>query len=141
MTEEQEQEPDPAPLGIGIAANIVQHTTQGHGGSEVRRGTKHFAPGTKVWVLPQRWDWSDRLYVVGRHRGRFNRYIAIVMRTDRLENLRVRGVYSPALHRALADATDRPFWDTVDDARTMIDRFDRLVPRTADSHLGKGVEG
>ncbi|MFC9327313.1 hypothetical protein [Kitasatospora sp. NPDC057015] len=128
MTEEQAGEPDPALLGVGIAANIVQHTVQGHGGLEVRRGTKHFSPGAKVWVVPQHWDWSERLYVVGRHRGRFNRWIAVVMRTDRLENLRIRGVYSPALGRALSEVAGRPFWSSSDDAQTMIDRFDRLVP-------------
>ncbi|MEU8436759.1 hypothetical protein AB0F18_28400 [Streptomyces sp. NPDC029216] len=123
MTEELAAESDPALLGIGIVANIVQVTVQGYGGLEVRRGTKHFAPGAKVWVVPPHWDWSDRLYVVGRHRGRFNRYIAVVMRRDFLENLRVRGVYSPALARALADVVGRPFWNSVEDAQMMLDQW------------------
>ncbi|MFI6153771.1 hypothetical protein ACIBCA_13845 [Kitasatospora sp. NPDC051170] len=123
MTEELAANPDPALLGIGLAANIVRTTVQGHGGLEVRRGTKHFSPGAKVWVVPPHWDWSDRLYVVGRHRGRFNRYIAVVMRRDFLENPRIRGIYSPALARALADVTDRPFWTSTEDAQSMLDQW------------------
>ncbi|KQV14557.1 MULTISPECIES: hypothetical protein [unclassified Kitasatospora] len=123
MTEELTAEPDPALLGIGITANIVQVTVQGHDGLEVRRGTKHFTPGAKVWVVPPHWDWHDRLYVVGRHRGRFNRYIAVVMRRDFLENPRVKGVYSPALARALAEVVGRPFWDSAEDAQLMLDRW------------------
>jgi hypothetical protein len=34
-----------------IVANIVHERPYGPGGQEVRRGTKHFAPGAKVVIL------------------------------------------------------------------------------------------
>ncbi|MFI5532124.1 hypothetical protein ACIA8O_26675 [Kitasatospora sp. NPDC051853] len=116
-----EAEPEPGPFGFAIAANIVEFVAQGPGGLEVRRGTRHFPPGAKVWVVPQTWDWTDRLRVVGRHWGRFNRYIAVVMRKDRLENVRVRAVHSPALARALDGATWRPLWGSAEEAQAVVD--------------------
>ncbi|MFC0430116.1 hypothetical protein [Kutzneria buriramensis] len=79
--------------------------------AEVRRGLRHFAGGAKVWVLPPQWgDGGDSVFVIGRHRGRGqSRYVRIVIERFHLTNFRVRGVYSPAVHRELT----RPWkhWD------------------------------
>lgn len=89
------------PLTVGIAANVRRETGHGPGGRDVQRGTRHFAPGAKVWLLPQAWGMPDEQYpVVGRHRGSA-RYIKIVMQIRHLQNFRVRGVYSPALYAAM----------------------------------------
>jgi hypothetical protein len=57
------------PLGnaFGIAADVKRELARGEGGLDIRSGTKHFAAGAKVWVLPPRWgDGGDQVGVVGR---------------------------------------------------------------------------
>ncbi|MFD5085309.1 hypothetical protein ACFWOG_22015 [Kitasatospora sp. NPDC058406] len=87
-----------APLGLCVVANVAQVTAHGTGGGDLHSGLRHFAPGAKVWVAPPRWDpWDPGVTVVGRHRGNHRRYIAVVVQRRFLEDLRVRGIYSPAL--------------------------------------------
>jgi hypothetical protein len=91
---------------FGVVANVREETAQGEGGLEIRRGIKHFSGGAKVWVLPPQWgDGGDQVFVVGRHRGNRSGFIRIVVDSRHLENYRVRGIYSPALLRAMT----RPF--------------------------------
>jgi hypothetical protein len=86
-----------------VVANVAAETSHGEGGQEVRRGLKHFAPGAKVWVLPPQWgDGGESVFVVGRHRGRGRGRLArMVVARHHLVNFRVRGIYSPAVHREL----------------------------------------
>ena len=91
-----------------VVANVAVQTTFGPN-AEIRRGLTHFAGGAKVWVLPPQWgDGGDSVFVIGRHRGQ-SRYVRIVIERFHLTNFRVRGVYSPAVHRELT----RPWrhWD------------------------------
>jgi hypothetical protein len=75
-------------------ANIVQERAFGPGGQETKRGTKHFRPGAKVYVI----DWfpgmCENIVVIGQHR-RSRSYIKVVTRADWIENLRVKLAYSP----------------------------------------------
>ncbi|MFD5462030.1 hypothetical protein ACFWIQ_04250 [Kitasatospora sp. NPDC127059] len=98
MTDEQTGEP----LGHGVVANVARETAHGEGGPEIRRGLKHFGPGAKLWIAPPRWHPFDDVVVVGRHRGNGRRYVTLVIKVRFLDNFRVRGVYSPALLRALS---------------------------------------
>ena len=62
-----------------------------------RRGTKHFAPGARVYVYPVQWgDGWERMVVVGKKRGS-HRYIRKVMLGSMLENFRLKKVYSPSI--------------------------------------------
>jgi len=94
----------------------VAERRAGHGVVAIRRGTKHFAPGAKVYCLPPLWDayhkcrGVDHIVVVGRHR-RSHRYIALVMPTEWLTNWRVQLVYSPAVKRRMVHAVwERRAW-------------------------------
>ena len=86
-----------------VVANVAAETAHGEGGQEIHKGLKHFAPGAKVWVLPPQWgDGGENLFVVGRHRGRGpGRLARMVVGRHHLADFRVRGVYSPAVHREL----------------------------------------
>ncbi|TDD92630.1 hypothetical protein [Actinomadura rubrisoli] len=102
-------------LGWGVAANVVQERLAGPD-LEVRRGLKHFAGGAKVWIsLPFSGDGGERLYVVGRHRGS-HRYIRIIIQSCHLEHARAKAVYSPAVHRLLAEPVARMLFDSEEDA-------------------------
>ena len=89
-----ERKPIPEPVWC-ISANIVQERPYGPGGLETRRGTKHFAPGAKVYCVL--FFWSGLLTsvdIVGRHRG-LHRYVRMMVKHDWLTNLKVDLVYSP----------------------------------------------
>lgn len=131
---------------FGVVANVRRETAQGEGGLEIRRGTKHFSGGAKVWVLPPRWgDGGEKLYVVGRHRGNRSGYIRIVIGIEHLENFRVRGIYSPALMRAIerpAKGDTRAFgglWETREEAERFAEFRNRhsVWAKTSEGfHLG-----
>ena len=87
-----------------VVANVAEETASGEGGLELRAGTRHFAPGAKVWVLPPQWgDGGHQVIVAGHHRGtRGRRGLArMVMPRQHLTGFRVQGVYSPEVIRAL----------------------------------------
>lgn len=78
-----------------IVANIVNERPYGEGGLEMRRGTKQFAPGAKVYIVSFFWGVAgENLTVVGRQR-KTHRYITLSMQSKWLVNWRVELVYSP----------------------------------------------
>ena len=78
-----------------VTANIVPTRKFGPGGTETRMGTKHFSPGTKVYII----DWypgtCEDIIVVGLSR-KPKRFIKVVIRADWVENLRIKLCYHPA---------------------------------------------
>lgn len=74
-----------------VVANVVLERPYGPGGIEKRRGTKHFAPGAKVYIIE---FYNDAVMVVGRHR-KSHRFIRLMMNTKHLANWRAEAVYSP----------------------------------------------
>ena len=62
-----------------------------------RRGTKHFGPGTRVYVYPVQWgDGWERMVVVGRKKGS-RRLIRKIIDGYMLEDFRLKKVYSPTV--------------------------------------------
>lgn len=88
------QAPIPEPVWC-VVANVVMERTYGPGGAERRSGTKHFAPGAKVYVVGFFWGTGgERVTVVGRHR-KSHRFITLAMEAEHLANWRAELVYSP----------------------------------------------
>lgn len=86
-----------------IAANVVNERPYGEGGLEMRSGTKHFAPGAKVYVISFFWGMAgETLTVVGRHR-KSHRFITLSMRSKYLVNWRVELVYSPRVIKEIVN--------------------------------------
>lgn len=81
-----------------VATNAVLEHAYGPGGAETRRGTKHFAPGAKLYLV--NFLGRDRVTVVGRHR-KSNRYITTALRAAHLANWRAELVYAPAVLRQI----------------------------------------
>lgn len=85
----------------GLAANIVEERLYGPGGSLSSRGTKHFKPGAKVYVVSFYWGGAGEVCtVVGRHRGS-HRFVIMDLRTNCLTNPRTELVYSPHVIRQI----------------------------------------
>jgi len=67
-----------------VAANVIMERDYGPGGVEKRRGTKHFAPGAKVFVYDFFWGMGgESVTVMGRHR-KSHRFIQLSMRATHL---------------------------------------------------------
>ena len=80
-----------------LIANIRREGFPNAGPLDSRGGTKHFAPGARVYVFPVPWDgWWDRGPVLGKEKGS-GRYVRKVMGWERLENFRCKRVYSPTI--------------------------------------------
>ena len=63
------QDANTAPESYWTAVgNIVRERPYGPGGTEIRFGTKHFAPGAKVYVINWYAGLCRRIVVVGLHR-------------------------------------------------------------------------
>ena len=77
-------------------ANIVRERPYGPSGAETRYGTKHFAPGAKVYIIDWYAGMCERIIVVGQHR-KSKRMIRLVINVKLVENLRVKVCYAPAV--------------------------------------------
>jgi hypothetical protein len=118
----------------------MEVTHYGGGGREERFGLAHFAPGTKVWVLPAQWGdgWESAL-VVGRHRGSPHRNVQLIVGLRHLENFRVEAIYSPSVYREMRKPIEpmaRPptQWESREHAQAIIERHPHTSARL---QLGK----
>lgn len=86
-----------------VVANVVMERPYGPGGLEKRRGTKHFAPGAKVYVYVFFWGVGGEIVtVMGRHR-KSHRFIQLSMPAKHLANWRAELVYSPAVAKVIRE--------------------------------------
>ena len=107
-----------------VVANIKDEHRFGAGGVEVKRGTKHFLPGTLVYCSTALWgDGYEKIKIVGRHRGS-NRYVTMVIRSAWLTKWRVKQVYSPHVTAEL-----RRMGATWDGSRRSKRDADKIVAR------------
>lgn len=85
-----------------LVGNIVEERKYGENETETRRGTKHFAPGTKVYCLPVQWgDGYEQIMVIGRHRGA-KQFRTMIINSIWVTNWRAKVVYNPEVLRRLA---------------------------------------
>ncbi len=77
-------------------ANIVRERPYGPGGTETRRGTKHFAPGAKVYIIDWYAGMCERIIVVGQHRSAKD-FVTLVIDVKLVENLRSKVCYHPGV--------------------------------------------
>lgn len=76
--------------------NIVRERPYGPGGVEIRFGTKHFAPGAKVYIINWYAGMCRRIIVVGLHR-KSKRFITLALDVRLVENVRSKVCYDPAV--------------------------------------------
>src|SRR5437762_2146406 len=85
-----------------LVGNVIEEHAFGEA-KEIRRGSKHFTPGTKVYCLPSQWgDGYEKAVVVGLARGS-RRWVTVVMPTDLITNWRAKVVYKPAVLRRIRE--------------------------------------
>jgi hypothetical protein len=164
---ESKANPPPPPEAVWcLVANVAEFQVHGED-HEVRRGTKHFSPNTKVYCFPSLWsDAYENVQVIGRHRGS-SRLIVLIMPRKRLTNWRVKLVRHPYVVAKLgnywteayahevaayvqfeeaADASKRQGFELVaaDDALLyasrfgLVDEIERALERGADIAVRRG---
>jgi hypothetical protein len=85
-----------------VVANVVDERLWGQG-AEVRRGTRVFSPGTKVYLIRGHWgEGGERVDVLGRAR-RTKRWVRSVVASSHLENWRAMLIHEPSVLRRLTD--------------------------------------
>ena len=73
-----------------LVGNIVEEHEFGED-HEIKKGTKHFSGGTKVYIAPVQWgDGYERIIVIGKKRGSRN-YAEVIMLSCRVSMLRISG--------------------------------------------------
>lgn len=100
--------------------NIIRERPYGPGGAEIRIGTKHFAPGAKVYIIDWYAGMCERIVVVGLHR-KSKKFIRLALDVKVVENLRPKLCYTPAAIRKIKDhySPGRIPWLTEEFAKRM----------------------
>ncbi len=79
-----------------IVGNIVDKHSYGME-KEIRRGTKQFRPGAKVYCMPEFGGVAhEEIRVIGKPRKQ-SRLINIIMKSNKIKNFRVQKVYNPKI--------------------------------------------
>ena len=82
--------------GWYLVANVKENIPYGEKG-EIRKGTRHFAPRTKVYCSAPQWgDGYSNIIVGGRHRGS-SKLVCMVVHWTKLTNWRTEYAYVPPL--------------------------------------------
>lgn len=108
-----------APVWCPVA-NMTSERPYGPGGQITKRGSKHFAPGAKLYFrrvmsyVPE-----PQVEVVGRHRGS-HRYVTMIVSLSWLENWHTDLVYSPYVARKL-----HPYWDGSPGSQSLAEHYVR----------------
>lgn len=104
-----------------LVGNIIDEHEFGEN-HELRRGTKHFGPGTKVYLAPIQWgDGYERVYVIGKVRKRSS-MIQVVMSRSKITNFRAQRVYSPVVLKMM-EKSEIDWWDNNKDTLDMINEL------------------
>ena len=105
----------------GLVGNIKPEREYGED-HEIRRGTKHFSGGAKVYIAPVQWgDGGENVVVIGVPRYRKSN-IEIITRSKFIENYRMKKVYKPAVINLMC-SSEHYWWNDTDQARKEIIKY------------------
>jgi hypothetical protein len=103
-------EPQETPHRLMLVGNIIDRHYYGMQ-KEIRRGTKQFRPGAKVYIFP--YHGEETVTVIGQPR-KSRRRIEIKMRSECIKNVRIKKVYDPYIVQK-ADEDHFYRWTVVND--------------------------
>lgn len=115
-----------------LVGNIVKTHEYGED-HEIKTGSRHFAPGAKVYMAPVQWgDGYERITVIGKPRKRRN-YVEVIMRSELIENLRMQKVFTPAVLKKM-DQSEYHWWtNTESDRDEVIEYLETRNPDAAEN--------
>lgn len=101
-----------------LVGNVVKSHPFGEE-HEVRFGSKAFRGGAKLYVAPAQWgDGFENVVVIGSPR-RYRGCIEMVIRSDLIENFRLKKVFDPAVLRKMLESK-YSWWSNSDKDREII---------------------
>lgn len=101
-----------------LVGNVVESHLFGEE-HEVRFGAKAFRSGAKLYVAPPQWgDGFQNVVVIGRPR-RYRGFIEMVIRSELIENFRLKKVFDPAVLRKMRES-EHIWWDNSDKDKEII---------------------
>lgn len=99
-----------------LVGNVVEKHLCGES-REIKIGTKHFSPNTKVYCFPPLWgDGYEDIKVIGHPRHRKS-LITIVMKSKYINNWRIQKVYNPFVIKKMIEHEG---WDNTDESRKRV---------------------
>lgn len=106
-------------MALGACWNIVDSHLFGEE-KETRYGTKSFSGGTKVYVAPAQWgDGFEKVCVIGKPRHAF-RLIEIVIKSDNIENFRLKKVFTPSVLKLMGKSAHTWWGNTDEDKKNIL---------------------
>lgn len=109
-----------------LVANVAGSNHEG-GDIVPDLGTKHFAPGAKLFCFP--YSAGDRIRVLGRHRGGGPRLVKMVISPKDLVDWRAQKIFRPDVQSLMMDV-----WDNSESSRIlaeqMASRYTTVNPKT-----------
>lgn len=111
-----------------LVGNIV-HEHEFGDNCILRLGTKHFAPGAKVYCGKAfNGDGYENIVVIGKQR-KSSKYIELIMSRFLIENFRLQKIYKPVILNKMAYPEGHSFWENTDeDKETIISMLTWLNP-------------
>lgn len=107
-----------------LVGNIIDEHYYGED-KEIRRGTKHFSPGTKVYCFPAQWgDGFEKIMVIGRPR-KSKRFITVILNSKLITNWRIQRVYTPFVKKKMLENRG---WDDSDQSKEIIEQMLKWLP-------------
>ncbi|KOF03927.1 hypothetical protein OB69_02650 [Roseivirga seohaensis subsp. aquiponti] len=116
--------PDDMEFIYCLVGNIVDKHVAGKDLGVVR-GTKQFAPGTKVYCSPTHWgDGAEYTYVIGKPRKR-KKLITVVTQIRYIKNWRLKKVYDPFI---ISEMVNNFGWTNHEDDKKRIEEMLEWLP-------------
>lgn len=123
MQNKQNENPD---FEWCIVANIIdRHYYEEQ--KKIRRGTKHFRPGAKMYCFPEFGGMGhERIVVRGKPRKK-NHFVEVVIPTNMMKNFRVTKVYEPNLTERILNCGFYQSYNDADDEGEWLDGFGKSL--------------
>ena len=119
-----------------LVGNIVEEHEFGEE-HEIKKGTKQFSSGTKVYLAPVQWgDGYEKVIVIGIARGS-RKYIEVVMQKKYIENFRMQKVFKPTIMKRMIESENYWWSDSDDDREKIIGYLEYLAPEEAEKEKAK----
>jgi hypothetical protein len=118
-----------------LVGNIIGEHPVGEN-KAIKRGTKHFSSGTKVYCFPPKWgDGYEKIYVIGRPRQSL-RFIKVIIKSEFVTNWRMQKVYSNHIKR---DMIKNHGWDETEESKHRVETLLKsiLKNRGLNEHVNK----
>ena len=110
-----------------LIGNVINENYSGVE-KEIKHGTKHFSPNTKVYCFPISWgDGYEDIKVIGRHR-KTSKNINIIIPSKLITNWRIQKVYHPFILKSMR--LNRGWNNSEKDKNTILEMLKWLPSRT-----------